>query len=181
MKYYLVALFDDESYKNIEPVQRNLQKRYKLPRHQPMLHIPLETIDSPNIEKLDEVLTKILKPYKKFKVELTGDICSLDSNNKFLTLKIQDKGYIKRIYRCINDMLRLHGFSIKENSNTQLCIPLSNVNNLRDSRKVDFQPKLIPIKPNNNCKTVKIDRIEIWKISNSRRETTIKSYSFRNY
>ena len=28
MRYYLVALFDDDSYKQIEPIQKNLSKKF---------------------------------------------------------------------------------------------------------------------------------------------------------
>ncbi|MDU2231225.1 MAG: hypothetical protein E7E40_06895, partial [Clostridium perfringens] len=72
MKYYLVALFDEESCKSLESIQRGLLRKYKLPRNHISLHIPLETIDNPNLDKLDEVVLKLIKPYKKFKIELTG-------------------------------------------------------------------------------------------------------------
>ena len=71
MKYYLVALFDDESYKNLSPIQRNLSKRFRANRNSPIPYIPLEVIENPNIDKLDVVVDKIVKPYKNFKVELS--------------------------------------------------------------------------------------------------------------
>ena len=63
MKYYLVALFDDESYKNLNPVQRNLSKKFKANRNSPIPYIPLEIVENPNIEKLNEIVDKIIKPY----------------------------------------------------------------------------------------------------------------------
>ena len=68
MKYYLVALFDDESYKNLSPIQKNLSKRYKANRNSPIPYIPLEVLENPNIDKLNLVIDKVLKPYKFFKV-----------------------------------------------------------------------------------------------------------------
>ena len=44
MKYYLVALFDDESYKNLSPIQKNLSKRYKANRNSPIPYIPISFI-----------------------------------------------------------------------------------------------------------------------------------------
>ena len=44
MKYYLVALFDDESYKNLNPIQKNLSKKFRANRNSPAPYIPLEVI-----------------------------------------------------------------------------------------------------------------------------------------
>ena len=88
MKYYLVALFDDESYKNLNPVQRNLSKRFRANRNSPTPYIPLEVVENPNIDKLDLVVDKIIKPYKNFKVQLSSEV-TVSENNKTLNLKIQ--------------------------------------------------------------------------------------------
>ena len=48
MKYYLVALFDEESYKNLNPIQRNLSKKFRANRNSPTPYIPLEIIENPN-------------------------------------------------------------------------------------------------------------------------------------
>ena len=53
MKYYLVALFDDVSYKNLSPIQRSLSKKYRSNRNSPIPYIPLEVIENPNIDKLN--------------------------------------------------------------------------------------------------------------------------------
>lgn len=94
MKYYLVALFDDVSYKNLSPIQRSLSKKYRANRNSPIPYIPLEVIENPNIDKLNTVMDKILKPYKNFKVELSSTVTLCDSN-KTLNLKIEKIGYIK--------------------------------------------------------------------------------------
>ena len=88
MKYYLVALFDEESCKSLESNQRGLLRKYKLPRNHLRLHIPHETIDNPILDKLDEVVLKLIKPYKKFKIELTGSSEFNESTNKALNLQI---------------------------------------------------------------------------------------------
>ena len=94
MKYYLVALFDDESYKNLSPVQKNLSKKFRANRNSPIPYIPLQILENPNIDKLNLVIDKIIKPYKYFKVELASNV-SVSDTRKTLNLQIQDIGYIK--------------------------------------------------------------------------------------
>ena len=175
MKYYLVALFDDESYKNLNPIQKNLSKKFRANRNSPAPYIPLEIIENPNIDKLDIVIDKIVKPYKNFKVQLLKEV-SVSETNKTLNIKIQDVGYIKRMNRLMNDTLRLHGFNVQDTSSEpSMHISLANLNFIpRDMKKIDgevnFQPK---------CDTLKVDRIELWRFSNNKRETLIKSYPLK--
>ncbi len=61
MKYYLVALFDDESYKNLNPIQRNLSRKFRANRNSPIPYIPLEIIENPNLDKLNTIIDKMLK------------------------------------------------------------------------------------------------------------------------
>lgn len=175
MKYYLVALFDDESYKNLNPIQKNLSKKFRANRNSPAPYIPLEVIENPNIDKLDVVVDKIIKPYKNFKVQLMKEV-SISENSKTLNLKIQDVGYIKRMNRLMSDTLRLHGFNVEENSTEpQMHISLANLNFIpRDMKKLDGEINLKP-----KCDTLKVDRIELWKFSNNKRETLVKSYPLK--
>lgn len=181
MKYYLVAVLDGDSFKNIEPLQRNLLRKYKLPKNSISLHIPLETIENPNIDKLDEVVLKLIKPYKKFKIELTGDIQYHDPSNKSISLKIENKGYIKKIHRSLNDILKLNGFTIKETIDSPLYIPVSSNTTGKDIKHVENIPNMIPLK--NTCRRniLKVSKIELWKFSNGRKETVVKSYNLRTY
>lgn len=177
MKYYLVALFDENSNEQIAPMKRDLSRKYRLPRQQLCSHIVLKTFDSPNLEKLDEVLCKIFKPYKKFKVELTGDIFSYENATKSMNLKIENKGYIKKISRSLNDMLKLHGFNIRDDRN-QLSISITNGFISKDSKR-DFNNNMI-VKGTHKFETMKIDKIELWKITN-KKEMVVKSYNLRTY
>lgn len=173
MKYYLVALFDDVSYKNLSPIQRSLSKKYRANRNSPIPYIPLEIIENPNIDKLNTVIDKILKPYKNFKVELSSTVTLCDSN-KTLNLKIEKIGYIKKLDRLINDNLKLYGFNVKSD-NTDLHLSLANINYInRDNKKLDTE---IEYKP--SISTLKVNRLELWKISNNRRETLIQTYPLK--
>ena len=167
MKYYLVALFDDVSYKNLSPIQRSLSKRFRANRNSPIPYIPLEVIENPNIDKLNSVMDKILKPYKNFNVTLCD-------SNKTLNLKIENIGYIKKIDRLIADNLKLYGFNIK-GGNDELHLSLANINYLnKDNKKFD---SVVEYKP--SISTLKVNRIELWKISNNRRETLIQTYPLK--
>ena len=80
MKYYVVAVFDEDSYKNFSYTQKNLSKRFRGNRNSPTPYIPLEAIENPNLEKLELVIEKLIKPYKLFKVRLTNEILPIDNN-----------------------------------------------------------------------------------------------------
>ena len=173
MKYYLLALFDDVSYKNLSPIQRSLSKKYRSNRNSPIPYIPLEVIENPNIDKLNTVMDKILKPYKNFKVELSSTVTLCDSN-KTLNLKIEKIGYIKKLDRLIGDNLKMYGFNVK-NDNNDLHLSLANINYTnRDNKKFDTE---IEYKP--SISTLKVNRLELWKISNNRRETLIQTYPLK--
>ena len=171
MKYYLVALFDDESYKNLSPIQRNLSKKYRANRNSPIPYIPLEILENPNIDKLNTVVDKIVKPYKNFKVEVSSKVSICDSS-KTLNLEIEDVGYIKRLNRLINENLKLYGFNVK-NINDDIHLALANINYInKDNKKTDSEFKT-------NLSTLKVNRLELWKISNNRRETLIQTYPLK--
>lgn len=171
MKYYLVALFDDVSYKNLSPVQRTLSKKYRANRNSPIPYIPLEVVENPNIDKFNSVMDKILKPYKHFKVELSSTV-TLCETNKTLNLKVEEIGYIKRLNRLINENLKLYGFNVK-NINDDIHLALANINYInKDNKKTDSEFKT-------NLSTLKVNRLELWKISNNRRETLIQTYPLK--
>ena len=171
MKYYLVALFDDVSYKNLSPVQRTLSKKYRANRNSPIPYIPLEVVENPNIDKLNSVMDKILKPYKHFKVELSSTV-TLCETNKTLNLKVEEIGYIKKLDRLIADNLKMHGFNVKNDTN-DLHLSLANINYInKDNKKTDSEFKT-------NLSTLKVNRLELWKISNNRRETLIQTYPLK--
>ncbi|OPJ62290.1 2'-5' RNA ligase family protein [Clostridium oryzae] len=182
MKYYLVALFDNNSYKDIEIVQRNMCKKYKLYKNLPVLHITLEVIGDPNIDKLDQILSKIFNPYKKFKVEIRDIIC-FDEPYKSVNLKIESKGYISRLERKVNETLKLHGFNVRDSiSNWDLHISLANPNfALREWSKNEYASACSRAKKHGFYKLATIDRIELWKPINNKKEMTIKTYNLKEY
>lgn len=182
MKYYLVALFDKGSYSFVENIQKSICRKYKLYKRLPVLHITLEVIDDPDIEQLDKIVHDLIKPYKKFKVELNGVIC-FEPPYKSVNLKVEHKGYIIRLARIINDRLHLSNFNVRTNiDHWDLHVSLANTNYAsrkwtteeyriacEDTKKIDPQ------------RMAKIDRIELWKPINNKKTMTVKSYVLKEY
>ena len=182
MRYYLVALFDKNSYSYIEDIQKNICKKYKIYKNMPMLHITLEIIGDPDIEKLNKILSDMLKPYKKFKVEINGAIC-FDPPYKSVNLKIENKGYIIRLARQINETLKLHGFDVRENiDGWDLHVALANTNYaIREWSAKEYVAACESTKKEHIHKMAKIDRIELWKPINNKRDMVIKSFALKDF
>ncbi|MEG1004482.1 MAG: hypothetical protein RSD13_05340 [Clostridium sp.] len=179
MKYYIVALFDDSSYEIINPIQKNVSKRFKGNRNSPAPYIALEVLDNPNVEKLNVIIEKVLKPYKKFKVELSEDL-SLCEDNKTINLKINERGYIKKIDRALKDTLKLHGFNIRENSLDNISISLANLNYIpKDKKKPNETQNSLNFKLENT--TLKIDKFQLWKVPNNKREFRLKDFELKTF
>ncbi|WP_368489169.1 2'-5' RNA ligase family protein [Clostridium sp. BJN0013] len=182
MKYYLVALFDRDSYFYIQRIQKNVCRKYKLYKNIPMLHINLEVIENPDLEKLIKVVSDILKPYKKFKVQIND--ASIDSLYKSINLKIANKGYIIRLARQINEILRLHRFNVKENlNNIDLKVLLANTNyQMRELNFKEYNSTFYEnIKIDDAHRMVRIDRMELWKAVNSKKEVVVKNFPLRDF
>ncbi|WP_300382735.1 hypothetical protein [Clostridium sp.] len=175
MKYYLVAVFDEQSYKNLNPIQKNLSKRFRANRNSPTPYVLLDIVENPAIDKLEPVVEKIVNPYKLFKVQLTNEVY-FSENNKNLNIKISDVGYIKRMSRLFTDTLQLHGFNVLDsNLETSMNLSIANINYVpKDIKKSEGE-----ITYNCTCETLKVDRIEIWKFANNKKEVVIKSYPLK--
>lgn len=181
MKYYIVALFDDDSYEVINPIQKNLSKKFKGNRHSPQPYIALDVLDNPNMDKLCMVLEKVIKPYKKFKVELCDDVI-INENMKTITLKILNEGYIKKISRSLKDTLNLYGIHSKVPQDTPLAVSLANLTYFnKDNKKYKNDIACDLVRKSTKSITLKISKFEIWKISNSKRETCMKSYPLKTF
>lgn len=179
MKYYIVALFDEESYETILPIQRNISKKYKGYRNSPIPHVTLSILDNPNIEKLTSIVEKVISPYKKFKIELNSNVYISDQLHS-LNLQIENRGYITKIKKELFQLLELHGFNDLINLDSSLSISIANINHSnKDSKRNEMSCDLI--RRNAKTTTLKINKIEIWKFSNNRRETPLKSFILKNF
>jgi len=182
MKYYLVALFDKDSYSFVENIQKSVCRKYKLYKKLPILHVTLEVIDDPNLDELDKIVTEFIKPYKKFKVELNGSIC-FSPPYKSVNLKVEPKGYIMRIARNINDKLKLLNFNVSSNIDScDLHVSLGSTNYAtRQLPAEEYRIACESTKKNGPQSMAKIDRIELWKPINNKKNITVKSYILKEY
>lgn len=182
MKYYLVALIDEKYNEDILTIQKNLNKKYRLYKNVSNLYIPLGSISNVELDKLDEIVQKILSPYKKFKVSIDNDIYINDTSNT-VNLKVKDKGYINKISRGIFDLITTYGLTSKLFSNSEyFTMPISNANNAIRKAYTNSNFLIDNTKEKDELLTyVKINRIEIWKQLNNRKDTLIKSYSLKDY
>ncbi len=173
MKYNLVALFDNDSNRFIDFNYRHNSKRNKNIHHIP-LHIVLETIDDPDFNKLNDLLLKILKPYKRFKVHF-DTLYTLSSNNKNQYLNVEEKGYINGLVRNLNEDLKLAGFKVRDlDINENLFVSLSQ-----------NSPKNFNSKSNLSQTSVdsfaKIEKIEIWKTIGNKKYSIVHTYNLREF
>ena len=175
MKYYLVALFDDDSYEKLKPIQKKYSKKFRANRNSPIPYIALDVLENINLDKITPILQKRLSPYKYFKVECDNEVI-LNENLKTVSLKVENKGYINKISRNINDMLTLNGITSTPISDDCLGISLGNLNYINK----DFKKNATNQSENNNDTTCyKITRFEVWKILNNRKEVSVKTFPLR--
>ena len=182
MKYFLVALFDELSNSTVQNIQRDICRKYKLYKSSPNLYISISAITNPDLEKLDAVISKILVPYKNFKVGINNSI-TLSENLSQVNLKVYDKGYIFRLARNITDTLDLHGFNVKtDDDKIDLRILLANANHII---KKSYNGAAIIIDDtldkDDFFKFVKVSRLELWKQVSNKKEMLVKSYELREY
>ena len=179
MKYCVVALFDEETYQVIAPIQRNMSKKFRANRNSPAPYIPLAIIDNPNLDKLDPILDKIISPYKSFRID-ANDLVYLSEPTKSVNLKLDDKGYIKRLSRSIFDTLSLYGFNIKTLGEN--FISIANLGYIpKDHKKQDVKLNFPEIYCNDNIVKLRIKSIEVWKLPTIKKNTPIQSYILKSF
>lgn len=180
MKYYLVALFDRDSCSFVENIQKDICKKYKLYKKLPALHITIEVINNPDIDKLDKIVSEIIKPYKKFKVYINGMV-SFDSSCKSVNLEVENKGYVAMIGKKVHDRLKISGFDLKENFNN-LHVSIANTNYASRRWSCDEYKTVVEnTKKLHPEKMAKIERFELWKFVNAKKNVLIKSYKLKEY
>ncbi|HEY5562442.1 MAG TPA: 2'-5' RNA ligase family protein [Clostridiaceae bacterium] len=181
MKYYLVALLDKDSQEIIETMQKSICQKYRLYKNIPMLHITLEILDDPDINYLTEVLSDVLKHYKKFRAEVSGVIC-FDPPYKSVNLKVENKGYIYRLIKAVNSTLKARGFKVREEiENWDIHISLANTNYaIREWTNNEYNMACETTKDEGFYKLVKIEKVELWKPINNKKEMVVKSFPLRD-
>ncbi|MGH4122770.1 MAG: 2'-5' RNA ligase family protein [Clostridium sp.] len=181
MVYYLVALFDSDSYTYVESLQKTLCEKYSLYRSGtdlPMLHITLEIITDPNLFDLDISLKNILLDYTEFQVELNGVIC-FDPPFKSVNLNINNTGTIYELSKNINSILKSQGYNVREHiENWNLHISLANTTFAdREWSDSEYLDACKLAKDEKLLKTITIHCVELWKPINDNDEMVVKKYT----
>ena len=180
MIYYLVCLFDDDSYKSMESLQKTICKKYNLYNSYtdlPMLHITIETITDPNLQDLDIALETILKDYTKFEVDVSGSIC-FDPPYKSVNLNIENKSTIYELSKNINSILKSQGFKVRENIESwNLHISLASTNfAAREWSDTEYLAACDFLNHENFSETIKIHAVELLKPINNKDQMVVKKY-----
>lgn len=179
MKYYIVALFDEDTYQVISPIQKNMSKKFRANRNSPVPFVLLSALENPNLDKLYPIVDKIVAPYRSFRID-ASDSVYLFEPTKSVNLKIDDKGYIKRLSRSLFDMLDLNGFSVKSFEDN--FISLANLVYVpKDYKKQGLKLNFPEIYDENNCVKLRVKSIEIWKLPTVKKNTPVKSYTLKDF
>lgn len=180
MNYYLVALLDEDSYAEIESLQKNISKKYRIYKELPKLHITMEVIKDPDVEMLCKTVSDIIAKYKKFKAEVNGTVC-FQPPYKSVNLLVEKKGYIGRLSRVINEKLRNQGFLVRDNEEDwDLHISLANTNFARrEWSNEEYSIACERSIKEGYHKMIRIEKIEIWKPVNVKKDMIIKSFELK--
>ena len=176
MRYYLVAVLDKDSNKELDRIQRPLHKKGKHYKKSPYISIPIDSVENPDLKLLEKTLRDLLKPFRYFHVNISGKYINL-ADERITGLPVSNFGYINKIQRHLNDYMTIQGFKVDEKrdedpdfilSLSQDRIPkeLENSNNLFNT-------------PDNYRKFL-VDRIELWKSMNAKKGSIVFSIPLKN-
>lgn len=176
MRYYLVVVLDKDSNKKLEYIQRPLHKKGKNFKKSPYMAIPIDIVEDPDLSRLESTLRALLKPFRYFHVDITGKYVNL-AEEKITGLPVTNFGYIKKIQRHLNEYMRLHNFKVTQEreedqdfilsmSQDRLPKELENTANLFDTP--------------DNRKAFLVDRLELWKSLNAKKESIVFSINLKN-
>lgn len=177
MKYYLVAVLDRESNKEVDSLQKNLHRRGKKILKAPYIGIPIDTVEDPDRDRLSELLQGLLKPFRYFHVEVRGTYITLPEE-KLSGLAVTNFGYIRKIRRHLNSYMELSGFKVSElndDDESDLILSLS-VEKL--PREIDTTQNLF--KNEENKKNLRVEKIELWKTMNAKKDSVVLSIPLKN-
>lgn len=174
MKYYLVALLDRNSGKLVDNATRGLVKKIKPKRRTSFYGVVVEIIEDPDMKKLEDVVKDLAKPLRLFKIDVQPNL-AMDEETKTIGLAVEHFGYIARLTRNFNTMLELHGFKVRPYAEERdIHLVLYNGGNPKEleNLKANFRnPKDL---------LFKVDRFEIWKNFNFKRDSVVATIPLKD-
>ncbi|PKK39834.1 hypothetical protein ABB02_00888 [Clostridiaceae bacterium JG1575] len=176
MRYYLVAVLNRESNKELDVLQRPLHKKGKNFKKSPYMCIPLDVLEDPDLKTLEKHLRDLLKPFRYFHVDLTGKYINL-ADERITGLPVANFGYLKKIQRHLNDYLHLYGYCASAERPTDKDFILS-MSQDRLPRELENSSDLFQTE--DNRRKFLVDRIEVWKTLNAKKESIVFSVPLKN-
>lgn len=176
MRYYLVAVLDKSSNKDLESVQRPLHKKGKNFKKSPYISIPLDTVEDPDLRSLETTLRDLLKPFRYFHIDVTGKYINL-SEERITGLPVTNFGYIKKIQRHLNDYMMLHGFKVGKAREEEQDFILS-MSQERIPKELENSANLFSTP--DNRKSFLVERVELWKSLNAKKDSIVFSIALKN-
>ena len=176
MRYHLVAVLNKSSNKELESIQRPLHKKGKNFKKTPYIAIPIDQVEDPDLRSLENTLKDLLKPFRYFHVNITGKYINL-AEERITGLPVSNFGYIKKIQRHLNDYMRLHGFKVAAERDEEQDFILS-LSQDRIPRELENSANLFS--EGDNQKKFLVERIELWKSLNAKKESIVFSIPLKN-
>ncbi len=176
MKYYLVAVLDRDSNRELEALQKPLHKKGRNFKKPPYMAIPLDTIEDPDRDRLLTFISDLLKPFRYFHVEMEGRYVN-SSEDKISGLPVKNFGYVKKIQRHLNEYMTLSGFKAAPERNEEKDFILS-MSQERLPREADSSKRLFDTE--DNMKKFQVDRIELWKTMAAKKDSIVFSIPLKN-
>lgn len=174
MKYYLVAVLSREDNKQLETLQRNLTKKSKN-KKAPYMAVVMDSVEDPDLNKLENLLREQLTPFRYFHVEMLGKYIN-SQEEKVTGLPVVNFGYIKMLQRHLNEYMQLAGFKVKErNDESDFIFSMSS----------DKLPKVLEqvsplFEEEDNKNKFMVEKIELWKTMNSKKDSIVLSFPLKN-
>jgi len=180
LKYYLVGILDSKSYSQIEEIQKKISVKYDLYEKLPILHMTLEVIDNPEINKLISALNEILSKKSPFVIEANGAIC-FEPPFKSVNLLINKDPNVMKLIKNINAQLKLKGFSVRDDINAwDLHISLANNNfSSRKWSQAEYVSACTLVNALDFSGSLIIESIELWKPVNNKNEMVMKRFNLK--
>ena len=176
MRYYLVVVLDKDSNKRLDYIQRPLHKKGKNFKKSPYMAIPIDVVEDPDLTNLETTLRALLKPFRYFHVDITGKYVNL-ADEKITGLPVTNFGYIKKIQRHLNEYMRLNNFKVTEEREGEQDFIIS-MSQDRIPKELENSANLFD--QGENRKAFLVDRLELWKSLNAKKESIVFSINLKN-
>ena len=138
--------------------------------------IPIDVIEDPDLPKLETTLRALLKPFRYFHVDITGKYVNL-ADEKITGLPVTNFGYIKKIQRHLNEYMRLNGFKVspERGDDQDFIISMS-----QERIPKELENSAILFESSENRKDFLVERVELWKSLNAKKESIVFSILLKN-